>query len=139
MPNKNCSKQHSGSFENFFIFSEKISKHFMSIVCLADDSHEMSRPIFSEKSKLLQLCCMANTVRVNIIFIFTDTKFILNLPCVEYKVDRVVLGMGYQCTYIHQQPDITEILLKEPRYLEFHHCFTLLFGQICLKKQCIPR
>ena len=39
------------SFIFFLFFRENKSWHFMWIVCSADDSHEISRLVFSEKSK----------------------------------------------------------------------------------------
>ena len=46
----NCSRQHFDFF--FLFFKENKSLHYMRIVCQADDSHEMSRFIFSEKKKV---------------------------------------------------------------------------------------
>ena len=56
-PNKICSRHSKFSF---FIFWRR---HFMWIVCLADDSHEISRLVFSvkqkerKKKKKIVVCC----------------------------------------------------------------------------------
>ena len=43
--------QQTTTFLFFYFFRENMSQHFMWISCLADDSHEMSRLVFSEKKK----------------------------------------------------------------------------------------
>ena len=58
-PSKICSRRHSIFFFFFFFFRENKSWHFMLIDCQADDSHEMSRHVFSEKEnkKKIVVCC----------------------------------------------------------------------------------
>ena len=54
-PSKICSRRHSIFFFFFFFkyFRQNKSWHFMWIVCQADNSHEMSRLVFSEKKKII--------------------------------------------------------------------------------------
>ena len=58
---KNFNRQH---FEIFFLFfPENRLQHFMQIVSLGDNLHEILRPIFCEKPEKKSICHLLNLPR----------------------------------------------------------------------------
>ena len=55
-PNKNCSRRHFNLFYLYLLKKIRLD-FFMCILCIAEDSHEISSLIFSEEIFINVVCC----------------------------------------------------------------------------------
>ena len=104
------------NFEFFFFSEENKSWHFMWIVCQADDSHEISRLVFSEKKNKKK----TNILERRLVQILLGALRV-NMSSLQSKLDCVAssqTGFIYRCFHCLLLYRCTIQNTVDSRYLE---------------------